>query len=129
MSSKTIILMAAFAPTWAWAAAAQASGAGLYAFHNAQLGECHLVDLHINIEPSGEIIGVVGFDGRRARLEGTMGKNGTLQLTGHEMASGRPVTVNGTVVGNNLTMTIVGSDGPCDGKTIKLGRLTGAGAG
>jgi len=127
--SKTIILIAAFTLARPGTASAQANWAGLYAFHMAQVGECSLLDWHINVEPSGEIVGVVGFDGRRARLEGTMQKNGTLQLTGHEMASGRPVTVNGAIARSKLTMTIVGSDGPCDGKTVKLSRLTDRRAG
>jgi hypothetical protein len=127
MNRRTITLVAALA--LAGPITAQANGAGLYAFHMAQVGECSLLDWHINVESSGEIVGVVGFDGRRARLQGTMQKNGILQLTGYEMASGRPVTVNGTVVRSTLTMTIVGSGGPCVGKTVKLGRLKDGGAG
>jgi hypothetical protein len=129
MNCKTIILIAAFALAGPVTASAQANRVGLYAFHIAQVGECSLLDWHINVESSGEIVGVVGFDGRRARLQGTMQKNDTFQLTGREMASGRPVTVNGAVARSKLTMTIVGSDGPCDGKTVKLGRLTDGGTG
>jgi hypothetical protein len=128
MNSRAMTGIAALASGGSVTASAQANRAGLYAFHSAHVGECSLLDWHINVAPTGEIVGAVGFDGRRVRLEGTMQKDATFQLAGREMASGRPVTVNGAVERNKLTMTIVGSGGPCDGKMVKLGRLADGGA-
>jgi hypothetical protein len=120
MSPILTILISALALAGVSATAAHAYRAGLYTFHAAQIGACSLLDWQIDVEPDGDIFGAVGFDGRRARVEGSIQNDGTFQLTGHERASGRPVTIKGAAAGDRLTMTIVGSDGPCDEQTIKL---------
>jgi len=129
MRSKTIFVLAVVAVFLLASAFAQANRGGLYAFKTARLGDCPGLDWHVNVERSGEITGVVAWEGRMANVEGTMQQNGKFQLTAHEVASGRTGTVIGSSAGDHLTLTMNGTGGPCDGKTVQVGRPTGGGSG
>jgi hypothetical protein len=129
MRSKTIFVLAVVAVFLPASAFAQANRGGLYAFKTARLGDCPGLDWHVNVERSGEITGVVAWEGRMANVEGTMQQNGKFRLTAHEVASGRTATVIGSSAGDHLTLTMNGTGGPCDGKTVQVGRPTGGGSG
>ena len=129
MISKTILTLAVVALSLPISAFAQANRGGLYAFKTARLGDCPGLDWHVNVERSGEITGVVAWEGRMANVEGTMQQNGKFQLTAHEVASNRTATVIGSSAGDHLTLTMSGTGGPCDGKTVQVGRPTGGGSG
>jgi len=129
MTNKTICILAVVALCLPVSAFAQANRGGLYAFKTPRLGDCPGLDWHVNVERSGEITGIVAWEGRMANVNGMMQKNGKFQLIAHEVASDRTATVIGAAAGDHLTLTLSGTGGPCDGKTVQVGRPTGGGAG
>ena len=127
MINKTISVLAVVALSLPISAFAQANRGGLYAFKTGRLGDCPGLDWHVNVERGGAITGVVAWEGRMANVEGTMQQNGKFQLTAHEAASGRTAIVTGSSAGDHLTLTMNGTGGACDGKTVQVGRPTGGG--
>ena len=129
MPSKTIFMLAVVAMSLPVSAFAQAPRSGLYAFKSPRLGDCPGLDWHVNVERNGEVTGIVAWEGRMANVNGMIQKNGKFQLTAHEAASDRTAVVVGSSAGDHLTLTMSGTGGPCDGKTVQVGRPTGGGSG
>ena len=114
-----------------------ASGQGaakgnLYAFHSGQLGACPGLDWHVDVEPGGKVTGMVGWDNMThvASLVGSVRPDGQFALHAKEVNGPKTATVTGTAAGDYITITITGTGGPCDGKTVQAPRaITGWGGG
>lgn len=103
---------------------------GLYSFHTGKLGACPGLDWHVTVEPDGKVTGMVGWDEmtHMAKLVGTIQSDGTFSGNAKEVGGPKAATINGTASGNYVTLTINGTGGPCDGKTVQAPR-TSAGFG
>jgi hypothetical protein len=102
--------------------------ANLYSFHTGRMGDCPGLDWHVNVESDGKVTGMVGWDNmtHMAALAGTMQSNGQFSLTAKEVGGTKTATVSGTNSGNYATITITGTGGPCDGRTVQVPRsMTG----
>jgi len=99
---------------------------GLYSFHTDELGACPGLDWHVTLGPDGKLTGMVSWDGmkRLAKLQGNIQPDGHLTMNAQEVGGSGTATVVGSATGNFLTLTINGTGGPCDGKTVQVGRNT-----
>jgi hypothetical protein len=98
--------------------------ANLYSFHSGRIGDCPGLDWHVNVESSGKVTGMVGWDNmtHMASLAGTMQPDGKFSLTAKEVGGPKTATVTGLNTGSYATITITGTGGPCDGKTVQVPR-------
>jgi len=99
-----------------------------YAFRTGPIGNCPGLDWHVNVESSGKVTGMVGWDNmaHMASLAGVMEPNGKFSVTAKEVNGSRTGTVTGTAAGNYATLTITGTGGPCDNQTVQVPRaMTG----
>jgi hypothetical protein len=97
-----------------------------YAFHTGPIGNCPGLDWLVNVESSGKVAGMVGWDNmtHMASLAGTMQSDGRFSLTAKEVGGPKTATVSGTNAGNYATIAITGTGSPCDGKTVQVPRST-----
>jgi hypothetical protein len=98
----------------------------LYSFHTGRIGNCPGLDWHVNVESSGNVTGMVGWDNmtHTATLAGVMQPDGKFSLTAKEANTGKTATVTGTNTGAWATITITGTGGPCDGQTVQVPRVS-----
>jgi len=105
---------------------------GVYNFHTGRIGDCPGLDWQVSVEQGGKTTGMVGWDqmAHAATLVGNLQPDGQFELHAKEVDGPRTAMVTGSAAGNFLTLTIKGTGGPCDGKTVQVPRAnTANGAG
>jgi len=128
----TYVALGGLAVTLPGIAAGEVPSKGLYSFHTGAMGSCPGLDWHVAVEPSGVVTGMVGWDQMThvAKLEGNIQADGKFSLNAKEVNGPRTATVTGSATGNYATLTISGTGGPCDGKTVQVPRsMSGLGGG
>jgi hypothetical protein len=128
MTSLTKVALAGLALTLPGIASADVPYKGLYAFHTGALGACPGLEWHLTVDPNGKVAGMVSWDEmtHMAKVEGTVQADGKFSLNAKEVGGSRTATVNGNATGAYATLTISGTGGPCDGKTVQVPRATGS---
>src|SRR5271166_5756251 len=109
-------------------ALAQQSKGTLYAFHSSPVvGGCPGLDWHVMLSADHKVSGFVAWDHGKymARLDGELNKDGSFELVGKEVGSGKTATVKGTTGGDYINATIEGSGTACDGDNLAVPRVVG----
>jgi hypothetical protein len=124
--SVTKVALAGLALTLPGIASGEIPYKGLYSFHTGKTGACPGLDWHVTVEPDGKVIGMVSWDEmtHMAKLEGTVQSDGKFSMNAKEVGGPKTATVVGSASGNYATLTISGTGGPCDGKTVQVPRAT-----
>ena len=103
----------------------------LYDTSTEAQGACTGMDWHVVVAPDKTVSGVVGWDNMQhlAKLSGTVGQDGKLNVTATEQGSSKTEHVSGTDDGTQLKVGINGTGTACDNTSLDVPRVTSNGMG
>ena len=98
----------------------------LYDLSSGPQGACPGMDWHVVVSPDKTVSGVVGWDKMQhlAKLSGTVGQDGKLNVTATEEGSSKTENVSGTDDGSHLKVGINGTGTSCDNTSLDVPRVT-----
>jgi hypothetical protein len=128
--SKSKVAAAAAILSSVLAGPAFAQQAGLFAYHTKAIGGCPAMDWHITVEPSGQLVGFVGWGDHLAKLAGQLKPNRSFEMNAQEIGGqGRTAAVKGTATGEYITAVVSGTSTACDGQPVQVPRASAGMAG
>jgi hypothetical protein len=125
MMAGVAVVALAFAASPIQAKAAEGQGA-LYDTSTSSSGACPGMDWHVIVYPDKTVAGVVGWDKMQhlAKLSGTVGKDGKLDVKATEEGTAKTDTVSGTDDGSHIKVGISGTGTSCDNNALDVPRVT-----